>query len=127
MKHLLDIGLAEIYVATHHGEIVSATMVTGYNRKGYSIYSGNSIAGNKIGAPSLLIWHSVLDLKRRGFIKYTIGGVPASAENDGDPQRGLYVFKSDFGADVRYCRSGSMQDVSKLRGKLAGTLRKLKG
>jgi len=127
MKHLLDIGLAEIFVATHHGEVVSAIMVTEYNGKCYSIHSGNSAAGTKIGVPSLLRWHSVLELKRRGFIKYTIGGVPASAENDGDPQHGLYVFKREFGADARYCQSGSIQNMSTSRTKLAGALRRLRG
>lgn len=123
---LLEAGLASIYVAEYGGEIVSAILVAEFNRRGYSLVSGNSDTAKRIDAPSLLRWHTVQELKRKGFEKYTIGGVPASAENEGDEQHGLYMFKRGFGAEAHLCQSGSMECMRSAGERVARTLRMLR-
>jgi len=125
-RKLFDAGLAEVHLARHDNAVVSAIMVTLYHGVGYSIHSGNSGESFKIGAPSLLRWQMVLDLKRRGFTLCTIGGVTASAVEEGDPQHGLYVFKRDFGGAERRCCDGLIEDMHRVRGAVARALRGMK-
>ena len=100
-------GLGRLLVARHSGEAVAALFFSTFNRRAYSVFSGSTETGYRLGAQSALFWNAVTMFKGEGFVELNRGGVPASAADPADPLHGIYRFKARLGTSVLRCRSGS--------------------
>lgn len=105
-RFLIAKGVARLFLARHGNEVVAAIMFTIFNGKAYSVFSGSTEYGYKTGAQSGLFWLAVETFKREGFSLLNRGGLPASAELEGDPLHGIYRFKHRLGTTPILCRSG---------------------
>lgn len=104
---LLAPGLARLFLAKADGEPIAALFFATFAAKAYSMFSGSTDAGYKLGAQSGLYWQAVQAFKNDGFVTLNRGGVPASAASEDDPLHGIYRFKHRLGTTPVPCRSGS--------------------
>jgi hypothetical protein len=92
--------------AISEGDTVLAAALVGWaRRRGYYLMGGSTPAGYAANAAVWLQWRIMCYLAEEGFSTYNLGGTPVSAAASGDPQHGLYRFKSGFGAVIAPCRS----------------------
>ncbi len=105
-KYLVEPGIANLFVAREGDEIVAAILFGAFNGRAYSIFSGSTKEGYKMGAQSGLYWCAVQYFRTRGFHQLNRGGLPASAEMEGDPLHGIYRFKKRLGTEPVSCTSG---------------------
>lgn len=100
----LEAGQAQLFFATHQGEVLAAAFVTYLGRKAW--YKDGASSGNKrnMMAPYLLQWEIMRWLKARKIQEYDLVGIPPLTElNEHHPFYGLYVFKSGFrGQEIQF-------------------------
>ncbi len=104
-RHLLTPGLATVYLAECEGAAVSGNLVGHYNGLAYNLLAGSAPEGFKVGAASWLYWEIIKDLKAQGAREFNLGGVAPDGDSPGNPARGLYDFKRDFGGRLVSCAS----------------------
>jgi len=104
-RHLVERGLATVYLAERKGVAVSGSLVGLWNEQAYNLLAGSCLEGFKIGAASWLYWEIIKDLKGRGAQQINLGGVAPDASAPEHPAHGLYDFKQDFGARLAPCSS----------------------
>ncbi|HEX7077299.1 MAG TPA: GNAT family N-acetyltransferase [Candidatus Eisenbacteria bacterium] len=117
-EHLVRRGAARLFLARSEGKTVAALFFAAYQGRAYSVFSGSSPEGYRMGAQSALYWHALESLQDAGFRELNRGGVPASASVEGDPLHGIYRFKLRLGTEPRPCRSG-FKVLSPLRHRVA--------
>lgn len=105
-NYLLKPGIAKLFVARATDDIVAAILFGAFNGRAYSIFSGSTKEGYKMGAQSGLYWCAVQYFRERGFSQLNRGGLPASSESEGDPLHGIYRFKKRLGTEPVLCTSG---------------------
>lgn len=103
---LIQPGLAKLFVARGADDIVAAILFGAFNGRAYSIFSGSTQDGYKMGAQSGLYWTAVRYFRERGFHLLNRGGLPASSEQEGDALHGIYRFKKRLGTEPVRCSSG---------------------
>lgn len=103
---LVEQDAARLFVARREGEVIAAILFAAFNAHAYSIFSGSTPVGYKLGAQCGLFWNAVETFKSQGFKRLNRGGVPASAGNESDPLHGIYRFKKRLGTTPVLCRSG---------------------
>ena len=106
LEHLVKGDAGQLFVARRAGEVLAALFFAKFNGSAYSVFSGSTDLGYKVGAQSGLFWAAVQTFKSAGFRELNRGGVPASAEKDDDPLHGIYRFKIRLGTTPVTCRSG---------------------
>ena len=99
-------GIGRLFVARLHGEPAAAIFFHAWNGQAYSMFSGSTPEGYKLGAQTLLYWRAVEHFKAEGFTLLNRGGVAASSAVEGNPLHGLYRFKTRLGTTPVTCRSG---------------------
>lgn len=104
--HLVKQGAGRLFLARRGGEPVAGIFFATFNGRAYSVFSGSSEEGYRLGAQSGLFWTAVEAFKAEGFHELNRGGVAASAEREEDPLHGIYVFKLRLGTTPVTCRSG---------------------
>ncbi len=125
--YLIQRGAGRLFIARQDKETVAALFFASFNGKVNSVYSGSTPAGYKVGAQSGLFWTAVEVLKAEGFRELNRGGVPASAEEESDPQHGIYTYKSRLATVPVRCVSGIKvvgpfrEGITRLRDLLTGT------
>jgi lipid II:glycine glycyltransferase (peptidoglycan interpeptide bridge formation enzyme) len=124
--HLVKQGAARLFVARRAGDVLAALFFVTFNDRAYSVYSGSTEAGYRIGAQSGLFWTAVERFKDEGFELLNRGGVPASAEDESHPLHGIYLFKLRLGTTPTVCRSGT-KVLSKFRDRLVRLRAGLRG
>jgi len=124
--YLVKQGAARLFVARSRGEVIAALFFVTFNGRAYSVFSGSTEAGYKLGGQSGLFWTAVETFKAEGFTELNRGGVPASAAVESDPLHGIYLFKLRLGTVPQVCRSGE-KILSPLRHRLARLRRRLRG
>lgn len=105
-EYLIKRGVATLFVARQNGKVIAALFFVTFNRKAYSVFSGSTDLGYKLGAQSGLFWAAVEMFKAEGFEELNRGGIPATAANESDPLHGIYLFKLRLGTTSLMCRSG---------------------
>jgi hypothetical protein len=105
-EYLIKRGVATLFVARQNGKVIAAIFFATFNRKAYSVFSGSTDIGYKLGAQGGLFWAAVETFKAEGFEELNRGGIPASAVDESDPLHGIYLFKLRLGTTPQMCRSG---------------------
>ncbi len=123
-EHLLNRGAARLFVARHSGQVVAALFFVIFNGKAYSVFSGSTDQGYKLGTQCGLFWTAVETFKADGFQELNRGGVSASAASESDPLHGIYLFKVRLGTTPLMCRSGQ-KVLSPLRDRLSRLRKRL--
>ena len=104
--HLVDRGAARVFLARREGAVLAAILFSTFNRRAYSVFSGSTEIGYKMGTQSGLFWTAVETFKAEGFRQLNRGGVPGSAAREDDPLHGIYSFKLRLGTTPERCVSG---------------------
>jgi lipid II:glycine glycyltransferase (peptidoglycan interpeptide bridge formation enzyme) len=105
-EHLVQRGAARLFVAKHAGQVIAALFFATFNRRAYSVFSGSTDLGYRVGAQSGLFWTAVETFKAERFRELNRGGVPVSAARASDPLHGIYLFKLRLGTTPSVCHSG---------------------
>jgi len=105
-EHLVQRGAARLFVAKHAGQVIAALFFATFNRRAYSVFSGSTDIGYRVGAQSGLFWTAVETFKAEEFRELNRGGVPVSAARETDPLHGIYLFKLRLGTTPSVCHSG---------------------
>lgn len=125
-RHLLRGDLARIFTARVEGQPVAAILYATFAGRAYSMFSGSSSEGYRLGAQSLLYWAAVQRFHGEGFVELNRGGGPGAAESPEHPLHGIYQFKLRLGTTPLRCRSG-VKVLSPLRAALADMKNRLAG
>jgi len=91
-------GLMKLYIAESQGQGLSASLVVFYAGTAYYLHAASSDQMAKLRASYPLVWHTVLEAKKRNLRRFDFWGV---AENDSPrhPWAGVTSFKLSFGAE----------------------------
>lgn len=104
--HLVHRGAARVFLARRDESVLAAILFSTFNHRAYSVFSGSTEAGYKMGTQSGLFWTAVETFKAEGFRQLNRGGVPGSAAREDDPLHGIYSFKLRLGTTPERCVSG---------------------
>jgi len=103
---LLEENVGRLFIAKTSSDVIAAIFFMTFNGQAYSMFSGSTDAGYKLGVQSGLFWEAVKAFKDDGFYLLNRGGVPAEAAQKGDDLHGIYEFKKRLGTTPILCRSG---------------------
>ena len=116
--YLVARGAGRLFLAKEAGEVIAALFFSTCNGRAYSVFSGATERGYRVGAQAGIFWNAVETLRGEGYTLLNRGGVPAAAETEGHQQHGIYAFKKRLGATPCLCRSGEIV-LSPLRERLS--------
>lgn len=106
---VIDRGIGKLYLAYSNQVPVAAAFFVGFNKKVYYVLSSASQEGLKMAAPDLLIWTSMIDYMKDGFLVFNLGGLSETELQDQElTKSGLYHFKKRFSAEVQPCYKGEI-------------------
>lgn len=105
-----DPSAATLHVlSAYDGNTLLAAALVGVTRsQGYYIMGGSTPAGYQAYAGVWLHYSIMNWLAEQGCTDYNLGGTPAAAADPDDPGHGLYRFKTQFGGELRPCRSAHL-------------------
>jgi len=91
-------GLMQLFIAEYQGQPLSAALVVFYGETAYYLHAASSGQMSKLRASYPLVWHTILEAKKRNLKHFDFWGV---AENDepSHPWAGVTSFKLSFGAE----------------------------
>jgi len=104
-RYVIAPGIGRLFLARTDG-VVAALLFAVFHRSAYSMFSGSSEEGYRLGAQSLLFWRAVEQFRSEGVTLLNRGGVPADSEREEHPLHGIYLFKRRLGGTPVLCRSG---------------------
>lgn len=116
-EYLVVRGAGRLFLARRDGEVIAGLFFSTFNGLAYSVFSGSTDQGYRLGAQSGIFWAAVETFRAEGFTLLNRGGVPGSAAEEGNPQHGIYAFKKRLGTTPVLCRSGA-KVLSPVRDKL---------
>ncbi|HET9952716.1 MAG TPA: GNAT family N-acetyltransferase [Candidatus Eisenbacteria bacterium] len=105
-EQLVRPGVGRLFLARFEGRAIAGIFFHVWNGQAYSMFSGSTPEGYRLGAQTLLFWRAVERFREEGLHRLNRGGVPASSAIEGDPLHGLYRFKTRLGATPVVCLSG---------------------
>jgi lipid II:glycine glycyltransferase (peptidoglycan interpeptide bridge formation enzyme) len=105
-RWVLARGIGRLFVARKEDVPVAALLFSTFHGRAYSMFSGSSEEGYKLGAQSLLFWRAVESFHADGFTELNRGGVPGASEREDHPLHGIYQFKRQLGGTPVRCYSG---------------------
>lgn len=121
---LVDSGAGRLYGSYRGDRLEAGTVFTTFGERAYMIYSGATDEGREVGAPFLVMFDALRDLRESGFTTINLGGAAGDAADPGSSEHGLFQFKTRFGAEVQPRESGSLTPRP-LRAKAAELARKV--
>lgn len=98
-QHLVEPGIAKIFVAKLHGEIQVVAFVIDDADTRYYLYVGRDLSNNSLQASSPFIAYMVLDAKAQGLKSFDLFGISASDDVE-DGMTGFTAFKRTFGGET---------------------------
>lgn len=98
-KHLVEPGLAKIFVAKLHGETQVVAFVIDDEDTRYYLYVGRDLGNNSLQVSSPFITYMILDAKERGLNVFDLFGISRSDDIE-DETTGYTVFKRTFGGET---------------------------
>jgi len=98
--HMVNSGLAQIFVADFQGEPISAALTLGLGKKAWYLYGASSNQHRNVMPNYLIQWDMINWAKERGCQVYDFRGVSGDVLNEDNPLFGLYKFKKGFNGDL---------------------------
>lgn len=105
-RALVAPGAARVLLARQGGVVIAAILYATFAGKAYSVFSGSTDAGYKLGAQTGLFWYAVTTFRQEGYRVLNRGGVPAGAAEEGHELHGIFRFKHRLGTTPVSCVSG---------------------
>lgn len=99
-KILKPTGIPHIFLASYHGEVLSAFMLFLYNDQLFYPYGASLDFHREVMAPTLLMWESIKFGKSMGLKKFDMWGSLGPNAKEGDPGFGFHRFKQGFGGQL---------------------------
>lgn len=100
---------ADLYVAKYQGEVVSAAIVTYFDKVATYYYGVSGNQHRNVMAPYLLHWEIIKKAKNRGYEAYDLFGIAPAGREKGHAWEGVTEFKRKFGgSEVSYARPQEM-------------------
>jgi len=89
-------GIAHLFTASYHGEILSAWIVFVYGDTVYYPYGASSRSHREVMAPTLMLWEIARWAKKKGLKKFDLWGALGPTPDENDPWYGFHRFKQGF-------------------------------
>ncbi len=89
-------GIAHLFTASYHGEILSAWIVFVYGDTVYYPYGASSRSHREVMAPTLMLWEIATWAKKKGLKKFDLWGALGPTPDEHDPWYGFHRFKQGF-------------------------------
>jgi lipid II:glycine glycyltransferase (peptidoglycan interpeptide bridge formation enzyme) len=105
---LVERDRGRLYVAVQDGRIVGGTLFATFADRAYLVHTGATDAGREEGAPFLVLFTALTELREAGFVHINLGGAAPDAEKPESPDHGLHQFKTRFGAEREERTSGTI-------------------
>jgi len=103
LESLMPIGAARVGLARHEGNVVSAAIALDYNDTRAYAHAGNSAEARKLQSSAPLVWHLMLDARRRGLTRFDLWGIAPPGTDVSNPWSGFTKFKRAFGGkEIEY-------------------------
>lgn len=93
--HLVEKGLAKIFLAEYQGEVIAGTLALIFGDKVWYLYGASSNRHRNVMPNYLLQWTMITWAKENNCTLYDFRGVPGQLTED-NPLYGLYRFKKGF-------------------------------
>lgn len=94
---------ATLLAAFFQNEMVAAVLLLFHNKITYYWLAGSTKKGNKLGAPSLLVWEVIKLAKRKGCVLFDFEGIEDPRYKSTSSWAGFTRFKKGFGGkEVEY-------------------------
>jgi lipid II:glycine glycyltransferase (peptidoglycan interpeptide bridge formation enzyme) len=106
--------------------MVGGTMFANFADRAYLIYSGATDAGRDEGAPFLILFTALKELRASGYPNVNLGGAAGDAPDPDSADHGLHQFKTRFGAAAEPRTSGTLR-LRPLRARAVERVRGLVG
>ena len=103
---LLRRGVAKLFLARRASETLGAILFAAFRGRAYSVFSGSTPDGYRLGVQSGLFWSAVRAFKSEGYEILNRGGVIGASADPAHPLHGIYRFKERLGTTPVPCRSG---------------------
>ncbi|MEZ5079023.1 MAG: GNAT family N-acetyltransferase [Solirubrobacterales bacterium] len=101
-------GAGRLYLARDGARLEAAVLFATFGERAYLIHSVATDAGRDAGAPFLVVFEALRDLRESGLATINLGGAGGAAEDPASPDHGLFQFKTRFGAAPEPRTSGSL-------------------
>ena len=121
---LIQRGCARLYGAYAGEGLEAGTVFTTFGRRAYMIYSAATDSGRAEGAPFLVMFTALRELRDAGFEHLNLGGAASDAADPDSADHGLHLFKTRFGAAPRPQISASLR-ARPMRARAIAGLRRL--
>jgi hypothetical protein len=105
---LVRSGNAVLFIASRENAPLSCILVSTFNGHAVYLFGASSPQGYQLNASYKIMWTIVEYLKANGFRTFSLGEVPAKAQDEKDLDHGLYRFKSEFGGQRTELISGTV-------------------
>lgn len=89
-------GMAKLFTATYHNEILSAWIIFCLGDTIYYPYGASSRNHREVMAPTLMLWEIVRWAKGKGFKKFDLWGAMGPNPDVHDPWYGFHRFKEGY-------------------------------
>jgi lipid II:glycine glycyltransferase (peptidoglycan interpeptide bridge formation enzyme) len=97
--HMVENGLAQIFVAEYQGRAVSSTLALILGKKTWYLYGASSNEYRNVMPNYLIQWEMIRWAQERGCTVYDFRGVSGDMD-ESNPLYGLYRFKKGFNGDL---------------------------
>jgi len=97
-EHMVENGLAQIFIAEYQGQPVSATLALILGNKTWYLYGASSNEFRNVMPNYLIQWEMIRWAKARNCTLYDFRGVSGDLD-ESNPLYGLYRFKKGFNGD----------------------------
>ena len=97
IRDLVRSGKVVMFIAFREDAPLSCILVSTFNGQAVYLFGASSPQGYQLNASYKIMWTIVEYLKANGFRTFSLGEVPARAQEEKDRDHGLYRFKSEFG------------------------------
>ncbi|OGW39519.1 MAG: hypothetical protein A2010_05270 [Nitrospirae bacterium GWD2_57_9] len=108
IRDLVLTGQAILFVALDGEEPVCFNLASSFPGKAQGMFLASSARGYELNASYLVMVRMIEYFRDRGYPYLDIGEVPRSAENEDDPDHGLYQYKTGYAADTALLCSGTV-------------------
>jgi hypothetical protein len=89
-----------LYAASRGGRLEAAVFIATFGDRAYMVYSSATDEGRDLGAPFLVLFEALHELREDGFAVLNLGGAAGDAADPSSSEHGLHQFKTRFGAAV---------------------------
>lgn len=111
MFRSLPEALWELFVAELDGKVLAANMVVFWRDTAIYLHGASGNDRRDVMAPYALQWEAIREARRRGCVRYDLGGVKVSDGAEGADWSGITRFKQGFSPDTGPTRFPGAYDI----------------